>query len=155
MTTSSTLSSSICKNCNKFFIDLIHCSQAYFFVHPVPRVTTSASDYGGGQKTKNEYHTCLGDTGLGFKWQPEYNLLGSSSATCYICHMLVLAAQGKQHHHPATIETHSFDKSSKSLKSSVLNIFHGRFKIEPLEGKNDPSTFYCWPIMLGKKANLD
>lgn len=106
MTTPSSLGSSICKNCNKFFVDLIQCSQTYFSVHPVPRVTNSASDYGGGQKPKYEYRTFLGD--MGFKWQPEYNLLGSSPATCYICYVLYLAAQGKQHHQPghlSAIET--------------------------------------------------
>lgn len=147
MDTPSSLGSSICNNCEKFFVDLIQCSQTYFSVHPIPRVTILASDY-GGQKTTYDYNTFLSD--MGFEWQPEYDLLGSSSATCYICYMLGLAAQGRQHHQPgylSEIETHSFDRESMSLKSSVVKIFDGTFRIEPFHGKNDPSKFCCWSIL--------
>lgn len=148
MNTSSSLGSSICNNCKKFFVDLIQCSQTYFSIHPIPPVTISASNYGSGQQTTNGYHTYLSD--MGFKWQPEYDLLGSSSATCYICYMLVLAAQGKQHHQPGSltkIMTRSFDKESMSLNSSVVRVFDGIFRIEPFHGKNDPSKVWCWSIL--------
>lgn len=158
MNTSSTssLGFAIFNNCEKFFVNLIQCSQTYFSDHPVPRVTMSASDYGGEPKTTYGYHTFLND--MQFTWLPEYDLLGSSPATCYICYMLELAAQGKQHHQPAylsAIETHSFDNDKKSLKSSVVDIFDGRFKIEPLHGKNNPYKCYCWSIVESKKADLN